>query len=316
MKVISLSIIIIGMALASGCTALQPKSTAEKLSGYTYIPVDPFAVRTNPGNACGDIDITTLAKSVDVGQVRYKDLLEALPDNAVRVSIQQYSASGQVSYGVGSINSEADSYKLTVDYINTDTVNVKFWLTKYAIEQDSQKIVSVPMSVSTDNSNFIPGSITFDVQRIGVGEPVAPTDKSEEFNLPVYIGVGLRVTAVIESFEGASSITGLGSLATEAEASGLNGFLVTQTLGINGQGIAAALPIQSELNPTTAQNAIVAVGSIKSLLYEDGTIVAPRVVGLYLPFPGGEPLVNAILSELSKERVIWERPCVVDVDRS
>ena len=96
----------------------------------------------------------------------------------------------------------------------------------------------------------------------------------------------------------------------EAEANNLRGSLTVQTLGVNGQAISAALPIQSELNRTTAQNAIVAVGSIKALLYENGTVVNPRVVGMYLPFPGGKPLVNAIISELSKKRVVWYRPCI------
>jgi hypothetical protein len=100
-------------------------------------------------------------------------------------------------------------------------------------------------------------------------------------------------------------------IGAEAEAERLRGSLVVQTLGVNGKAIASALPIQSELNRTTAQNAIVAVASVKALLHADETIVAPRIVGLYLPFPGGRPLVNALISELSKStsRLEWKRPC-------
>lgn len=315
MKILCLLTATTAFLLASGCVTTQSKSPAERLSGYTYIPVDPFSVRTNPGNSCEEKDAATLSKSVDVGDVRYKDLLEALPDNAVRVSIQQYSKTGEVSYGIGSVSGDVDSYKLTVDYINSDTVNVKFWLGKYAELSATNEIVPVPLSESTAKEKYTDGSVTYDIRRITEGSSERPGEKFEEFNLPVYVGVGLRVVASINSSTGDATITGLGSLAAQAEAMSLNGFLVTQTLGINGQGIAGALPIQSELNPTTAQNAIVAVGSIKALLYEEGTIVVPRVVGLYLPFPGGEPLVNAILSELSKEQVVWNRPCVVNVDK-
>jgi hypothetical protein len=42
-------------------------------------------------------------------------------------------------------------------------------------------------------------------------------------------------------------------------------------------------------------------------LYEPETVIVPRVVGLYLPFEGGKPLVDALISELSKGRVHWRR---------
>lgn len=113
-----------------------------------------------------------------------------------------------------------------------------------------------------------------------------------------------------------ANISGIGVIGAEAEADRLKGSLVVQTLGVNGKSVAAALPIQSELNRTTAQNAIVAVGSIKALLYSPETITSPRVVGLYLPFPGGKALVNALISELSKERVEWYRACTASTNAS
>lgn len=301
------------LLITSGCVTTTNKPTAEHLSGYTYIPIDPFSVKTNPGSSCEDLDTTTLANSVEVGEIGYETLLKSLPDNAVRVSMQQYLKSGQVTYGVGSISGEIDSYKLTVDYINSDTVNVKFWIRKFAKDHLTKEIVPVSLSEPTDSGKYTYGSEFFEIIRAQENSSEAP-EGFDEFNLPVYVGIGLRVTATIESSKGDAKITGLGALTAQAGTSGLKGFLVTQTLGINGQAIAAALPIQSELNATTAQNAIVSVGSIKALLYEDGTVVVPRVVGLYLPFPGGEPLVNAIVSELSKERVVWHRPCLVRID--
>jgi hypothetical protein len=110
-----------------------------------------------------------------------------------------------------------------------------------------------------------------------------------EYSVPVYVGLGLRVAANIYSTNGKANISGLGIIGAEAEAENLKGSLVIQTLGVNGRAIAAALPIQSEVNRTTAQNAISAVGAIKALLHAEETWVAPRVVGLYLPFPGGKP---------------------------
>ncbi len=314
MRIVKTFIVSLPAALLLGCATTISKPPAEHLSGYTYIPVDPFSVATNPGRSCGNSNEFTLANSVDVEKLPYKTLLESLPDNAVRVSIEQYLKSGQVAYGVGSLSGEAESYQLTVDYVNSDTVNVKFWIRKFAEIYETKEREPVELSERTDGGKYRYGSESFEVIRAKIDE-IRP-DGYEEINIPVYIGIGLRVTATIESAKGGAKITGLGSLSAQADASGLKGFLVTQTLGINGAGVAAALPIQSELNPTTAQNAIVSVGSIKALLYKNGTTVAPRVVGLYLPFPGGKPLVNAIVSELSKERVVWHRPCVLKVDKS
>jgi hypothetical protein len=306
------------LSLISGCATTIPKSPAEYLSGYTYIPLDPFSVKTNPGGSCGFNESNASLNGVDVEKVPYKTLLESLPDNAVRVSIEQYLKSGQVSYGVGSLSGEAQSYKLTVDYINSDTVNEKFWVRKFAEIYDKdatkRKVVAVKLSERTDRGNYTYGSEVFEIIR--AEENAKKPEGFEELNVPIYIGIGLRVAATIESSKGSGKITGLGSLSAQADASGLQGFLVTQTLGINGSGVAAALPIQSELNPTTAQNAIASVGAIKALLYKDGTTVSPRVVGLYLPFPGGKPLVNAIVSELSKKRVEWNRPCILELDRN
>jgi hypothetical protein len=83
-------------------------------------------------------------------------------------------------------------------------------------------------------------------------------------------------------------------------------------MGINGRRVAAALPIQSDLNRTTAQNAIVAISAIKTMLYEskgDNRVsISPRAIGFHLPFPGDRKIVNAIISTLAMSGVEWERP--------
>ena len=295
---------LIVVALVGGCASFTTQTPAEKLSGYTYIPVDPFSVKTNPGNYCKNEEEND-SKSVNLNEIGYGELLKSLPDNAVRMSVEQFNASGSVSYGPAGLGSENESYRVTVDYINADTTNVRIWISKKAQNYKTKKIENVPLFLP-NNGQYTYGSEIFTVSR------EQPSDESkyfEEYNLPVYVGIGLRVTANISITGVSANISGLGAIGAEAEANRLKGSLTVQTLGVNGQAIAAALPIQSELNRTTAQNAIVAVGSIKALLYEDGTIVSPRVVGIYLPFAGGKALVNAIISEISKKRVVWYRPC-------
>lgn len=305
MKKIILATCII--SLLSGCASTFVTQTpAEKLSGYTYIPLDPFSVQTNPGNSCDITKREANLEKVDVTQIGFGNLLESLPDNAVRMSIEKFNASGAITYGPTGVGAEGESYRVTVDYINADTTNVRLWLSKKAENYKTKEVEYVPLSLS-NNGDHTYGSEVYEVFR---DKPEENAEFFEEYNLPIYVGIGLRVTANIDVIGATANISGLGVVGIEAEANQLRGSLTVQTLGVNGQAISAALPIQSELNRTTAQNAIVAVGSIKALLYEKGTIVNPRVVGMYLPFPGGKPLVNAIISEISKERVVWNRPCV------
>lgn len=299
MKFIVLAILAIAL---SGCAAtFAPKSVAETESGYTYVPIDPFAVQTVPGDSCNESGKHNIEK--------YGTLLESLPDNAVRMLIERFNASGSVTYGPAKLGTKGESYRVTVDYINADTINVQVWISK-RMQSFEGDVLSVPLIAAPDNIRFRPGSETYVITR----EKPASGSISEyvEFNIPVYVGIGLRVAATIDVIGSSANISGIGVIGAEAEAEKIKGSLVVQTLGVNGKSIAAALPIQSELNRTTAQNAIVAVGSIKALLYADDTSVSPRVVGIYLPFPGGKPLVNALISELSKKRVEWPRPCLVD----
>ena len=289
--------------LAIGCATTIPRSQAESLSGYTYIPIDPFPVKTVPGGSCSE---------TETGAPKYLPLLQSLPDNAVRMMVESVNASGKVSYGPSSASVVGSFYKVTVDYIVADTVNMPMWISKSMVGNDNQ-LHAISLTEPVDETLYRPGSEIFEVRR---AKPDAESGEAEfffEFNIPVYVGIGIRATADVVTQEAGAVISGLGVLGGEAEANRVSGSLIVQTLGVNGESISAALPIQSELNKTTAQNAITAVAAIKALLYADDTGKSPRVVGLYLPFPGGKPLVNAIISELSKERVEWSRPCETTV---
>ncbi len=274
-------------------------SLGEIESGYTYIPVDPFPVETRLSASCKE----TRADSTSV-------LLDSLPDNAVRMLVERFDKSGAITYGASKAGVKDESYRVTVDYINADTINVPVAITKFMRRKSASPVSpdTEPVNLfATDLSEYVAGTERYEVTRVTTTKG-AP---GYVFNIPVYVGVGLRVSSYVYVTGVNANISGIGVIGAEAEADRLKGSLVVQTLGVNGKSVASALPIQSELNRTTAQNAIVAVGSIKALLYASETITSPRVVGLYLPFPGGRALVNALISELSKERVEWYRSCPV-----
>lgn len=99
-------------------------------------------------------------------------------------------------------------------------------------------------------------------------------------------------------------------IAAGVEGKKASGSLTVQTLGLNGKQVSTSLPLPSELNQSTVQQAILALGSVKAIMYDQETLVTPRVTGLYLPFPdGNDRLVNLIISELASAPIIWNRSC-------
>ena len=350
------------ITLVSGCSVFHG-TIGEMRSGYTYVPIDPFSVgvvsctTTNvlnvsltgtnvltllPDSTTNVLNVSSAGRNLlkvlpDINisllnaNLAGSNLLKVLPDNAVRIAVEQLDASGNISYGPSGVSVKGSSYKVTIDYINADTANVRLFMIKsvrvklhknlwetlsgkgFYRESEHWLRMTDPLPPGS-----VPGSEHYDIRRVGASaylpdkvklggttNEVSPAQLGAEVNIPVYIGIGLRVTADILTYSGNVNISGLGAIGVAADAKKLSGSLVVQTLGINGKSIAGALPIQSELNQTTVQNAIVAVGAIKTLLYDGDTVALPRVVGLYLPFAGGKPLVNAIISELSKEPVEW-----------
>lgn len=303
-----IAITILAAFSLSGCgTLFDGKSSAprenqvsatigEIESGYTYIPVDPFPVQVELSSSCKEYKNPTTAL-----------LLDSLPDNAVRMLVERFDKSGSITYGTSKSGIKDESYRVTVDYINVDTINVTISIEKIMEKRNGGGLSTVNL-FTTDLSDYVAGTERYAVIRQR-DDKVQP-ESADIFNIPVYVGVGLRISSTVNVTGDSANISGIGVIGAEAEANRLKGSLVVQTLGVNGKSVAAALPIQSELNRTTAQNAIVAVGSIKALLYSPETITSPRVVGFYLPFPGGKALVNAIISELSKKRVIWNKACL------
>jgi hypothetical protein len=231
------------------------------------------------------------------------------------MSVERFDASGNVSFGAGSATTEGSRYRVTIDFVSADTVSVPLRIRKLAELAATGKFETVSINAPF-TAKYVPGSERYEVHREDpvTAEAKVASPEAKEYDevwLPTYVGVGLRVTARVTVLKAGADISGLGAIGVAAEASYLSGDLVVQTLGINGQEVTAALPIQSDLNQTTVMNAVVSVSSIKTLLYGTKTQTFPRLVGLYLPFAADQKLVNAIISALSRERVTWFQSCVV-----
>jgi hypothetical protein len=132
--------------------------------------------------------------------------------------------------------------------------------------------------------------------------------------IPIYIGVGMRLTAEVRALQGGIALSSLSSIGVDAEAKSLTGTLTVQTIGLNGKPIATTLPLPSKLDQTTIENGILAIGTDRSQIYSaastdtDG-LPTPRIVGLYSGIGTNPRLINQLYSELSRQRPTWYRPC-------
>lgn len=294
----TLAMLAAAMLPLAGCQQQQPKTPqtqAAVQAGFTYVPLDPLPVQILPGDAC--------VYSEGRASNQLKPVLQALPDNAVRVAIRQLNATGSATLGPATVGASGNQYQVILDYINADVVNVPVRVFRL---ESSGAIVRIER---------LAGFGYADADADAPTEALPPMPKgqtSEAVVIPVYVGVGLRLTANINVLKGSVNLGSLGALAAQAEAENISGSLIVQTLGITGKQVTSTLPLPSELNATTIQNAILALGAVKAIVYDqENTVIAPRVTGIYNPLDrSDEGTVNKIVSELARDRITWRQPCV------
>lgn len=299
-----------------GCTTIGgqplalPKTPGEAATSYGYVPLDPLSISTSK-----------LADSCMEPTTERVPLLEALPDLAIRFAVAKFDGSGGLTFGPSKTTVAKGSYRAVLDYVNVDAVPVDFLVRKYVMWTSDGKHASaggawVPVSAPLDDARIV---TTFDARLIDSrNEKSALTDEEarsfERVTIPVYVGVGLRLSADVTALKGGITLSGLGIIGAQAEADNLTGTLTVQTLGVNGKSIAVGLPLPNKLDQTTIESGILAIGSSRAMLYTAGApgeqvTATPRVVGLYSPIGSDPRLINAVYSELSRERPQWPWPC-------
>lgn len=291
--------VIIGSVSACSFLPTLSKTPGEQESTYTYIPIDPLA---------------TSASLVDVCPVGYKitPYISLLPDEAVRIGITTTDASGNVSVGsVGSVGAQGNTYTVTMDYISVDTKPMPTYVTvdnsasSAAIDKGAGSIQQkttytiVKDPISTVWSSYDPST----------SRAFTPPADSRLIDFPVYVGVGLRLTANITVRKGTLNLTSLGAISASVSAGDSSGSLTVEVIGISGPKISNLFPFVTDLNQTTIQNALVALGSIKAVLYDSTTNVVPRVVGFENPIGGGPDAVNQVISILASDRLNVDEAC-------
>lgn len=333
---------VVVVASVGGCK-IYPASSYDETSGYTYIPLDPLRVITAKGENCTAEEKVLGGSSEPSASPQFKDVLSSLPDNTVRMVVENFTSGGSVTYGVGKIGGNSEHYRVTADYISADTINFRLWINKQVryrnakiavfggseLENSNWQQVSIldPLTSEYSYGNATANRQSVVAERYNVLTDSDYKDRSNKvsggagliftpYNIPVYVGIGIRITSNVEITGSKANLSGIGVIGAEAQANNLKGSLIVQTLGVSGKAVSSALPMHSELNATTAQNALIAAASIKTLIYSDDTEVYPRIVGLYLPLPSSRPLVNSIISAISSSNIEWSRPCGIKKPKS
>lgn len=324
MKQLTLITGLAGLLCLGGCTTVGgalspslspaglPKTPGEIASNYGYVPLDPLAIYVD--------------KAEDGSRCESLPLLEVLPDIAVRFAVAEVDASGGLNFGPSKTTVQGHTYRAVLDYVNVDAIPIDFMVRKQiadAVMDPKWTKVSAPVPLgykvsgyeahylARSGSEIDPASLP----RIKIGE----ADSYERVTIPVYVGIGLRLSADIRANKGDITLSGLGAIGAQAEAKNLSGTMTVQTLGVTGKSIAVALPLPSKLDQTTIESGILAIGGSRAILYtaasstqaSDKVTAQPRIVGLYSPIGSDPRLINAVYSELSRAKPYWEHPCKV-----
>lgn len=331
-------LVLAGSTLLGGCaTVTLPRTPGEVATSYGYVPLDPLPIDQASGADCckaGETSSTATAKSGDGDEA---GLLAKLPDQTVRFAVGVVDQTkGTVTFGPVTLTSKGQNYQAVLDFIQSDAVPVQFWYRPIGSGASAEKGFTTIVNardpsitgyeVRTSIAQTIDAQLR--LQNPDKGDADLATMKAaqlaqeatdrraegfKDLTVPIYVGVGLRVTAYILSRSGGVSISGLSAIGADAEVNKLTGRLTVQSLGVTGKSI--TLPLPSKLDQTTIENAILSIGTMRASLYaadlNDGSVyLQPRIVGLYSPI-GGDPLfINAVYSELSKQRPRWLAPCV------
>lgn len=322
MKQVALITSLAGVLCLGGCTTIGgpfspalspsglPRTPGEIASNYGYVPLDPLAIYVD--------------KAKDGSRCESLPLLEVLPDIAVRFAVAEVDASGGLNFGPSKTTVQGETYRAVLDYVNVDAIPIDFVVRKQIVDQvmNTRWIkVSAPVppdyKVAGYEAHYVgrSGDVPQPVPTVKVGE----AESYERVTIPVYVGIGLRLSADIRANKGDITLSGLGAIGAQAEAKNLSGTLTVQTLGVTGKSIAVALPLPSKLDQTTIESGILAIGGSRAILYtaasaaqtSDKVTAQPRIVGLYSPIGSDPRLINAVYSELSRAKPYWEHPCKV-----
>lgn len=241
------------------------KTPDSRVSGYMFSSTGDISFGYQP---IDPVPVKTIVNDKDTLVSFNQKLMNSLPDESMRLAIGETVGNMGISFGPVKYGEKNKSYIVILDYIkyNTKPFQIKN-------EFKSNQISSRP--------------------------------QKDTIVVPVYVGVGLRLTASINVKESGVDLSNFYGLGLAAQQQKINGTLVIQTLGVSGASVSSLIPMPSELNSTTIQNAILSLGAIKAKMYEEDTLLHPRILGYYNNYVGSlttnEFISNFLVGDLKHE---------------
>lgn len=270
---------LIGVITLGGCSTFgmhstQAPPTPSDSTGrsYGYIPLDPLPVLPAWRDTIGTLNSQYCFSR--------QELIDALPDETMRIAIGTFDAGGNVHFGTASAGIQNQRYVVIVDYMKFQTLALPVRVDYSA--SDTAKVASITVD-SSSASNWV---------------------------VPTYVGVGLRLTANISVLKDTVNLGSLIAIGAAAQSNRVSGTLVVQTLGITGPSISPLIPLPSDISAASIANAIAALGAIKTKIYDSTTDFTLSVVGVYNTIPGGQRVTDAIVA------LLLQRPLLLAVNNS
>ncbi len=135
-------------------------------------------------------------------------------------------------------------------------------------------ITYLPVTFSTRNSSY---KVTMDYMKYAT---LGQKDENGEFIGFKRVGVGLRLISLITTMEAGINIGDLSSIGLAAKTGKLSGTMMIEVVGIKSKDVTTLLPLPSEINQTSIQNAMQALAAIKSKIYDEDTKLYPQVMAI------------------------------------
>jgi len=241
--------------------------------GYQPLDPQPILVKDRDGYDLGD------------ASDRNKVLLRALPSEAVRLVIGQADIAGNIQFGSFTAKTKIGNYVVVLDYIKYESRSLRIKVTEKLpedleepLENESKGEYKKRKSQYFDSTPYWVRPYTYEVLEGKESDSSSLDPMVYIHNIPVYVGVGVRMMASVTVNEKNVDLGSLYGLGVGAQSKKLQGTLIIQTLGLSGENISPHIPLPSEINITTIQNAIQALATIKSKLYEANVSLVPVVL--------------------------------------
>jgi uncharacterized protein YbcV (DUF1398 family) len=181
-------------------------------------------------------------RNIYFSDIPNKNIVDLLPNETVEIQISEITKQGGLSLkGAAAISAKNTSYQVTMDYVKFVTVNVVDTL-----------------SFGNNNSTLENLSI-FSYARVGVG---------------------LRVVASIQTKKKGINLGDLFAIGFAASKDEVSGSLSVNIIGIESQEITSLLPMPSEISSSSIQNAMQALATIKSKIYDGEVEIRPQIISI------------------------------------